>query len=120
MEARGEIRGGRFVQSFSGEQFALPDAVAELRSVRNKGPADDRVAIAGTDPLNLLGIILPGEKVTASIANRILFRDGVAIAVQAGDDVQPLGNNEIDIESRTLLLQKRRPASLMPAPNRKF
>jgi ATP-dependent Lhr-like helicase len=62
MEARGEIRGGRFVQSFAGEQFALPDAIAELRSIRNRKPGGDRIAISAADPLNLLGIILPGEK----------------------------------------------------------
>jgi ATP-dependent helicase Lhr and Lhr-like helicase len=116
MEARGEIRGGRFVQSFAGEQFALPDAVAELRSMRNRSPGGDCVAISSTDPLNLVGIILPGERITASPGNRILFRDGVAIAQQLGDEIRPIGNAELDIESRTLLLQRRDPASLMSPP----
>lgn len=120
MEARGEIRGGRFVQRFAGEQFALPDAVAELRSIRNKKPNDDRIAISAADPLNFLGIILPGEKVTASLNNRILFRDGVPIAHQTGDEIQTIGGAELDIESRTLLLSKRKPASLMPTPRTKF
>jgi ATP-dependent Lhr-like helicase len=120
LEARGEIRGGRFVQSFAGEQFALPDAVAELRSIRNKKPGDDRIAISAADPLNLLGIILPGEKITASLSNRILFHDGVPIAHQAGDEIQTIGDAELDIESRTLLLQKRKPANLLPAPRTRF
>ncbi|MCG8370069.1 MAG: ATP-dependent DNA helicase, partial [Proteobacteria bacterium] len=116
LEARGEIRGGRFVQRFAGEQFALPDAVAELRSIRNRKPADDRIAISAADPLNLLGIVLPGEKVAATPNNRILFRDGVPVAQQTGDEIQTIGDAELDIESRTLLLSKRKPASLMPAP----
>ena len=120
LEARGEIRGGRFVQRFAGEQFALPDAVAELRSIRNRKPADDRIAISAADPLNLLGIVLPGEKVAATPNNRILFCDGIPIAQQTGDEMQTIGDAELDIESRTLLLSKRKPASLMPAPRTKF
>jgi ATP-dependent Lhr-like helicase len=120
MEARGEIRGGRFVQSFAGEQFALPDAVAELRSMRNKKPGDDRIAISAADPLNLVGIILPGEKVTASFNNRIVFRDGVPIAQQTGDDIRSIGSAELDIETRTLLLRKRKPASVLPSPRTRF
>ncbi len=120
MEARGEIRGGRFVQSFAGEQFALPDAVAELRDIRNKKPGDDRIAISAADPLNLLGIILPGEKVAATLNNRILFRDGVPIAQMCGDEIRTMGDEQLDIESRTLLLRKRKPASMMPTPRTKF
>ena len=120
MEARGEIRGGRFVQSFAGEQFALPDAVAELRSIRNKKPGDERIAISAADPLNLLGIILPGEKVTATLNNRILFRGGVPIAQQSGDDIRAMADEPLDIESRTLLLRKRKPASMMPMPRKRF
>ncbi len=120
MEARGEIRGGRFVQSFAGEQFALPDAVAELRSTRNKKPGGDRIAVSAADPLNLLGIILPGEKVPATLNNRILFRDGVPIAQQNGEGIQTIGDGELDIESRALLMRKRKPASFMPAPRSRF
>ncbi|MBT8098209.1 MAG: hypothetical protein KJO82_00595, partial [Gammaproteobacteria bacterium] len=116
MEARGEIRGGRFVQGFAGEQFALPDAVAELRSLRKKPPANERVAISAADPLNLLGIILPGAKVTASLNNRIVFCDGLPIALQTGDDIQAIGNAELDMESRMLLVRKRKPANILPTP----
>ncbi|MDX1404986.1 MAG: DEAD/DEAH box helicase [Woeseiaceae bacterium] len=117
MEARGEIRGGRFVQSFSGEQFALPDAVAELRNIRKRKPGGDRVAISAADPLNLLGIILPGEKVAATPSNRILFRDGIPIAQQNGDGIQAFGNATLDMESRALLFGKRKPGSVLAAPH---
>ena len=120
MEARGEIRGGRFVQMFAGEQFALPDAVAELRSMRKRKPNGDLVAISAADPLNLLGIVLPGEKVTAMMNNRILFRDGLPIAQQTGDEIRSIGDAELDIESRTLLLRKQKPASLLPTPRTRF
>jgi ATP-dependent Lhr-like helicase len=119
MEARGEIRGGRFVQGFAGEQFALPDAVASLRSVRKQKPGDERIAISAADPLNLVGIIVPGEKVAATQNGRILFRDGVPVAQQSGDEIRTFGAAELDIESRALLLKKRRPASMMPAPHSK-
>ena len=120
MEARGEIRGGRFVQGFSGEQFALPDAVAELRSIRKRKPGDDRIVISATDPLNLVGIILPGDKIAATPKNRIVFRDGLPIAQQAGDDILPVGDNDVDIETRTLLVRRQKPASYLPTPPRRI
>src|SRR6185503_6082392 len=63
LEARGEIRGGRFVDGFTGEQFALPEAVAALRAVRRRGESGMLVAVSGADPLNLTGIVVPGERV---------------------------------------------------------
>ncbi|WP_233885653.1 DEAD/DEAH box helicase [Paraburkholderia flagellata] len=84
MEARGELRGGRFVTGISGEQFALPEAVALLRDVRRRGSTPGEggtlVCVSAADPLNLLGTLLPGEKVPALAGNRIVFRDGVAVA----------------------------------------
>ncbi|MDR3096846.1 MAG: ATP-dependent DNA helicase, partial [Paraburkholderia sp.] len=85
MEARGDLRGGRFVTGLSGEQFALPEAVALLREVRRRGSAGNLsnsalVCIAASDPLNLVGTVLPGEKVPAVAGNRIVFRDGVPVA----------------------------------------
>jgi len=120
LEARGEIRGGRFVQGFSGEQFALPDAVAELRSIRKRKPAGDLVVISAADPLNLLGIILPGDKIAATLGNRILLRDGVPVARQSGADIHALGDAPLDIEARSLLLRKQRPSSFMPPPQRRI
>jgi ATP-dependent Lhr-like helicase len=85
LEARGEVRGGRFVGGFSGEQYALPEAVGLLRSVRRTAPTGELVAVSGADPLNLVGIITPGDAVTALATNRVLFKDGVPVAVQAGE-----------------------------------
>ncbi|MBI3264696.1 MAG: hypothetical protein HYZ58_16350 [Acidobacteria bacterium] len=65
LEARGEVRGGRFVSGFVGEQFALPEAVELLREVRRSGAGTDAVTVASADPLNLAGIILPGPRVPA-------------------------------------------------------
>ncbi|WP_439886060.1 DEAD/DEAH box helicase [Pseudomonas sp. MBLB4123] len=80
LEARGEIRGGRFIAGVVGEQFALPEAVALLREVRRR-PLDGRlVSLSACDPLNLLGTLLPGSKVPALAGNRLLYRDGVPVA----------------------------------------
>src|SRR5205807_5732445 len=85
LEARGEIRGGRFVSGFSGEQYALPEAVGSLRAVRREASAGELVAVSGADPLNLVGILTPGELVPAIGTNRVLYRDGVPVAVKQGD-----------------------------------
>jgi ATP-dependent Lhr-like helicase len=63
LEARGELRGGRFVQGFSGEQYALPEAVASLREFRNRERSGDLVTLSAADPLNLAGIVTPGRRV---------------------------------------------------------
>jgi len=80
LEARGEIRGGRFVAGFSGEQFALPEAIPLLREVRRRPHDGALVCLSGIDPLNLCGTLLPGDKVPALGGNRILFRDGLPVA----------------------------------------
>jgi ATP-dependent Lhr-like helicase len=77
MEARGTIRGGRFVSGFSGEQYALPEAVEALRAVRKLQRTEEAVAISGADPLNLVGIVLPGARVPAVMTNVITYVDGV-------------------------------------------
>jgi ATP-dependent Lhr-like helicase len=80
LEARGEIRGGRFIAALTGEQFALPEAVGLLRSVRQR-PADGTlVAVCGADPLNLVGHLLAGAKVPNLTSTRVLYRDGVPVA----------------------------------------
>ncbi|WP_422417906.1 DEAD/DEAH box helicase [Pseudomonas sp. GZD-222] len=85
LEARGEIRGGRFISGLAGEQFALPEAVALMREVRRRPLDDSLVAISATDPLNLIGTLLPGNKVPALSGNRVLYRDGVpAVTLIAG------------------------------------
>jgi ATP-dependent Lhr-like helicase len=89
LEARGEVRGGRFVQGFVGEQFALPEAVEGLRAMRKPPAVDELVRIAATDPLNLVGITSGGPKVPAVLGNAILFRNGVPLAsLEAGAVVE--------------------------------
>jgi ATP-dependent Lhr-like helicase len=83
LEARGEVRGGRFVNGFSGEQFAWPDAVERLREFRNPDNQTDTsrpVIVSAADPVNLHGITTPGDKIAAVSANRLLYKDGVSIA----------------------------------------
>jgi ATP-dependent Lhr-like helicase len=77
MEARGTIRGGRFVAGFSGEQFALPEAVEALRSVRKIKLTGERIRISAADPLNLAGIVLPGPRVPALPTNAVSYVDGM-------------------------------------------
>ena len=80
LELKGEIRGGRFVSGFVGEQFALPDAVAALRDAHRAAPTGALEVVAACDPLNLVGIVTPGERVPAQPGNRIVFRDGAPVA----------------------------------------
>jgi ATP-dependent Lhr-like helicase len=79
LEARGVARGGRFVAGFAGEQFALPEAVDELRRVRRSRPSGEVVVLNAADPLNLTGTVLPGERVPAVRNRRVVYRDGVAV-----------------------------------------
>jgi len=79
LEDRGEVRGGRFVSGFLGEQFALPVAVESLRALRNLPPSGETIAVSAADPLNLVGILVPGERVAANSGRFVGFRDGVAL-----------------------------------------
>ena len=90
LEARGEIRGGRFVSGMSGEQFALPRAVERLREVRRTPATGTLLAISTADPLNLAGIVTAGDRIRAAGRNRVLYRDGVPLAVREGDFVREL------------------------------
>ena len=76
LEDRGEVRGGRFVSGFIGEQFALPEAVESLRAMRNAQPSGETITVSAADPLNLAGIIVPGERVPAISGHNVSFRDG--------------------------------------------
>ena len=104
----GEIRGGRFVAGFSGEQFALPDAIGMLREVRRQQASGALVSLSGADPLNLAGILTPGPKLAALTGNRLLFRDGLPIALLAGGEVQFLETLDpaSEWEARKALLRK--------------
>src|SRR3954470_23252581 len=90
LEARGEIRGGRFVTAMSGEQFALPDGVERLREIRRTAPSGRLDVVSAADPLNLAGIVTTGDRVRAVAANRVVYRDGVPLAAMEGDYVRPL------------------------------
>ena len=94
LEARGEIRGGRFVAGFTGEQYAQPEAVHHLRAVRRKTPAGTILAVSGADPLNLVGIVTPGSRVPAQPGNRVVYRDGVPISVTVGSQTTALRTAE--------------------------
>lgn len=82
LEARGEIRGGRFVSGLAGEQFALPEAIPLLREVRRRPHDGSLIAVCGVDPLNLAGTLLPGAKVPALASNRLVYRDGLPAAAE--------------------------------------
>jgi ATP-dependent helicase Lhr and Lhr-like helicase len=92
LEARGEIRGGRFVAGLAGEQFALPEAVQRLREIRRTPPDDLLNVISAADPLNLAGIVTSGERVPAVASTRLAYRNGVPIAVMEGDYIRPLAD----------------------------
>ncbi|MGC1459271.1 MAG: hypothetical protein WA825_13440 [Steroidobacteraceae bacterium] len=87
LEARGEIRGGRFIAGLSGEQFALPEAVGALREIRRKPHQDQLVSLSAADPLNLSGYLLAGARVPALTANRVLYRDGLPVATLSAGEV---------------------------------
>ncbi len=86
-EARGLVRGGRFVTGFAGEQYALPEALDELRHIRRSQRKGELVRLSAADPLNLSGVILPGKRVAALRTNSVLFRDGLIMPVDGGSDV---------------------------------
>jgi ATP-dependent Lhr-like helicase len=97
MEARGEVRGGRFVDGVWGEQFALAEAVAKMRSLKKEEKKGVLVCISAADPLNLQGVITPGRKIPSYLGNRILFRDGIPVAVYESEEVNfliPVDNSE--------------------------
>jgi ATP-dependent Lhr-like helicase len=85
LEDRGEIRGGRFVDGFLGEQFALPVAVESVRAMRNSPLSGEVVTVSAADPLNLVGILVPGERVPAISGRSLGYRDGVAQALVTGE-----------------------------------
>jgi ATP-dependent Lhr-like helicase len=114
LEARGEIRGGRFVAGFSGEQYATPEAVGLLRDVRRKPDTRQYVSLSAADPLNLIGILTPGARLASLSGNRLLYRDGLPIATYAAEEVHYL----VDLpaqehwEVQTALLRRHAPLVL--------
>ena len=122
LEAKGEIRGGRFISGFVGEQFALPDAVAVLREAHRAPATGSMEVVSGCDPLNLVGIVTPGERVPSQPGNRIVFRDGVPVASLEKGVVVNRSNADAEVmtEATNLLygpnlppqLEQRRPVDV--------
>ena len=114
LEARGEIRGGRFIAGTSGEQFAAPEAIGLLRDTRRREPSGALVSLSGADPLNLVGILSPGPRLPALTGNRVLYRDGVPIAVLVAGDARFLEQlaPEAEWAARNALLRRQVPATL--------
>jgi ATP-dependent helicase Lhr and Lhr-like helicase len=88
LEDRGEIRGGRFVDGFLGEQFALPIAVESVRSMRNLPLSGETMTVSAADPLNLVGILVPGERVPAISGRSVSYQDGVAVTAAEGPAIE--------------------------------
>ncbi|HUF49798.1 MAG TPA: DEAD/DEAH box helicase [Longimicrobiales bacterium] len=111
MEARGELRGGRFIAGMAGEHFALPEAVGLLRNVRRDRPTGALVAISASDPLNLVGIITPElERVSALARNRIVYRDGAPVAALEAGRIRFLSGHADEDETTVRGAAARRPA----------
>jgi ATP-dependent Lhr-like helicase len=96
LEARGEIRGGRFVAGMAGEQFALPEAVSQLRAIRRDPGQGRLVGLSAADPLNLTSIVTPGERIPALATNRILFEDGAPVLARVGGENRGLTPDAAD------------------------
>ncbi len=118
MEARGEIRGGYFVEGCSGEQFARPEALALLRKLKKEAGDLPPVVISATDPLNLVGILLPGERVPALHTNRILFKNGLPVAKQLNGVTTFLSDTDPNTRWQTenLLTRRRNPTGYVSKP----
>ena len=113
-EARGEIRAGRFVSGFMGEQFALPEAVELLREVHQKEPSGELVKVSACDPLNVAGVVTPGPRVPALLGNSVVFQDGVPVASLQSGEVH--FRQEVD-ESTHSAVQRLLQPTLEPAKN---
>ena len=107
LEARGEIRGDRFVAGFGGEQFAAPDAVGRLRAVRKRERTGEHMVLSAADPLNLVGILTPEARVAAIPSNRILYQDGVPIAALEAGEVRRLAASSLEDDNLRHLLARR-------------
>jgi ATP-dependent Lhr-like helicase len=118
LEARGLIRGGHFIAGVTGEQFALPEAVTALRELRRSALSGDLIAVSAADPLNLCGIVVGPRRVPALAGNRVVYRDGLPIAVREAEQIVPLtALSEGDLWACRLVLEGR-PGLLRGAPLR--
>jgi ATP-dependent Lhr-like helicase len=115
LEACGEIRGGYFVSGVSGEQFALPEAIGLLRSIRKSPAKTELIVLSAADPLNLQGILTPGPRIAALTGNRILFCDGLPVAALEAGAVHRLADNTVpDSTVENALKIGKLPVSLRP------
>ncbi len=114
LEARGEIRGGRFVAGVTGEQFAAPEAIGLLRDTRRRERPGTLVSLSGADPLNLIGVLSPGPRMPALTGNRILYRDGMPIALLVAGEVRFIEALDAQTQwsARAALLRRQVPATL--------
>jgi ATP-dependent Lhr-like helicase len=104
LEARGEIRGGRFVSGFSGEQFALPEAVESLRDARKRESMEE-IRVAGADPMNLVGIVVPGTRVAAVPGKFVTFSNGVAVQEHVVAAVAGVSADEGEVVSSQVVVE---------------
>jgi ATP-dependent helicase Lhr and Lhr-like helicase len=99
-----KIRGGRFVAGFSGEQYALPEAIGLLRETRRRPPSEQWISLSGADPLNLIGVLTPRPKLAALTDNRLVYRDGIPVATLSAGKVEFLATldakNQWEAEKR--------------------
>ena len=114
-EARGEIRGGYFVGGMSGEQFALPEAIGLLRSIRKASANGELITLSAADPLNLQGILTPGPRIAALTPNRILFHNGLPLATLEAGEIRKLSDDSFaDTQIETALKVGKLRPSLRP------
>jgi ATP-dependent Lhr-like helicase len=116
-EARGEIRGGRFIAGLNGEQFGLPEAVDALRALRRKNVSGQYLKASACDPLNLVGILTPGARVQAVLGNKVVYRDGVPVASMENSRILyfvPMDDSEKALVLRLLDERNQRNYALSP------
>ncbi|HST46067.1 MAG TPA: ATP-dependent DNA helicase, partial [Luteimonas sp.] len=109
LEARGDVRGGRFIAGLAGEQFALPEAIGALRGMRNRAPTGELVDLSAIDPLNLTGTLLAGPRVPRLAGARVLWRDGIAIAMRVAGTVELLQDLDAGVEQAARHVLQREP-----------
>jgi ATP-dependent Lhr-like helicase len=114
LEARGEIRGGRFVAGVAGEQFALGETIRQLRALRDEGPQQELVFLCAADPLNLVGILTDHPRIPSTASNRVAYLDGKPVAAFQGGEVLWLGDVPDELR-QTIGLRLEKPGVPIPA-----
>ena len=112
LEARGEIRGGRFITGVAGEQFALTEHVQQLRRLRDEGGKDELIILSAADPLNLVGIVTNGDRVPRTASNRLALLDGIAVACLQGGEIRWI--SQAPREMMPTIIERLRGPTLTP------